>query len=938
MCALGSRATVGFADEAQDSPSAETLTTVRVGYYESRNFLTGASDDDTKRGYGYEYLQRAASYAGWRFEYVYGTWDELYDQLARGEIDMLPGVSCTDEHAREVLFPSTSMLNETYYVYRSTFDGSITETDSSTLTGKRIGVVEDTNSERNFTEWLVKEGCEPVVVPYPSASEMREAFASGAIEGFVSSDNVAYSIEDAIPALIVGREPYYLAVAPGKEALLEKLNDVQSIMYSQDRAFLDELQIRYAADSSASAYLSSAETEWIETHPSLTVGYLNDYLPYCDTGSDGNATGLMVDVLGAMFDSLPVSWTPTISYRAFDDQGDLFAALKAGEIDVAFPVGGETWYAESNGFLRSSAVTSPAMELVYKGSASFDDAVKTVAVNRHNLLQQNYTSMYFPDAEIVECSSIGDCLAAVREGRAGATVVNGLRASALLNSEADLVSVQLPDSDDRCFGVMTGNGVLLQILNRGLGIVGENYGMNVSYRYTEGLFTYSIFDFVRDNWQVLVAIAAVIAVAAVVLVALRFRKMRREKEREAEQNRLLEQALDQAERAIEAKDVPLGNLSHDIRTPLNGILGVMDVNASCEDEAMVKENIAKARAAARQLLCLVDDLLEMSKLKSGDVEIASEPFDIADVMADVLSGVKSQAKEAGVTIVCKDSQKRGCDDDALCRALEALRGVRVVGSPTYVRQVLTNVFDNAVRYNKQGGSVVWDASVELAEDGKAWFACSVSDTGRGMDPEAQNHLFEPFYQGEKGARSIYPGSGLGMAIASSLVELMGGSIDVQSASGEGTTISLRVPFDFAERACPLSETGQAQSIAGMRILLVEDNDLNLEITQCVLEREGAAVELARNGEQAVRAFEASPVGSIDAVVMDIMMPVMDGYEATRAIRALDRADAATVPIIAITANVFDDDRARALAAGMNEHLPKPLDPDCLVAALNKLRA
>lgn len=831
------------------------------------------------------------------------------------------------------------MLNETYYVYRPLFDESIVGTGPETLTGKRIGVVDGSNSERNFTSWLKRKGCAPVVSSYSDAAEMKAAFASGAIDGFVSSDNVAYSFEGSTPAMIVGREPYYLAVAPGQDSLLTTLNDVQSIMYSQDRAFLNELQIRFAADSSASAYLTAAEIEWMETHSSLTVGYLSDYLPYCDTDANDEPTGLMVDVLFATLDSLPASWDPDITFQGFADQGDLFAALKAGDIDVAFPVGGETWYAESNGFLRSSAVASPAMDLVYKAGAEFDVATKTIAVNRHNLLQQNYTATYFPDAEVVECDSIDECLAAVKEGRAGCTVVNGLRASALLTAETELMSAQLPASDDRCFGVMEGNGVLLQILNRGLGIIGENYGMNASYRYTDGLFTYSVFDFMRDNWQVLVAIAAALIAVAVFCVALRFRKIHREKQREEEQNRRLEEALEQAERASRAKDVLLGNLSHDIRTPLNGILGVMDVNASCSDEAAVKENITKARAAARQLLCLVDDLLEMGKLKSGDVEITPEPFVIADVMTDVLSGVKPQAKEAGVSIVCGEFPESGCEGAATCQAIERIAQVRVVGSPTYLRQVLANVFDNAVRYNKSGGRVVWDASLDLPEKGdETWFTCVVSDTGKGMDLEARSHLFEPFYQGEASARSIYPGSGLGMSIASSLVELMGGEIEVQSAPGEGTTVTLRVPFDLVDRSCALPTADAPQSIEGERILLVEDNDLNLEITQYVLEREGAVVVLARNGEQAVEAFKASPVASIDAVVMDVMMPVMDGYEATRAIRALDRPDAATVPIVAITANVFEDDRARAFEAGMNEHLPKPLDPDCLVAVLAKLRA
>ncbi len=938
MCLFGVRAVPAFADEVSASDDSSNLTTVRVGYYESRNFLVGAVDDAPKSGYGYEYLQRAASYAGWRFEYVYGTWSELYDKLAHGEIDMLPGVAFTSEHADEVAFPSASMLNETFYIYRAANDDSISGSDASTLSGKRLGVVGKSLSERSFEAWLSRNGAKPTVVEYPSSIEMRDAFEWGGIDAFISSDNVAYRFDDVIPTFIVGKEPYYLAVAAGRGDLLSALNDVQSVMNSQDRSFIDELQVRYAADSAASAYLTPAETEWMASHRSLTVGYLNDYLPFCDTDENGNVTGLMVDVLAAMIDSLPLSWNVDVAYRGYDDQSDLFEALKSGSVDVAFPVGGETWYAEENGFLRSSPVASPAMDLVYRESATFEDAVGSIAVNRHNLLQRNYALMNFPAASFVECDSIEDCLDAVRSGRAGSTIVNGLRAGALLSAETQLVSVQLPDSDDRCFGATAGNGVLLQVLNRGLGIIGEDYGMNVSYRYTDGLFTYGFADFVRDHWKEIVVALLVIVALAVVLTVLRFRKIQREKARKEEQNRALEKALDQAERASKAKDMLLGNLSHDIRTPLNGILGVMESNASCTDEKTVEENISKARSAARQLLCVVDDLLEMSKLKSGDIEIAAEAFSLGDVVGDALSGVTPQAREAGVSIRCKQAQDEGCENALECKAIEQLRSHRVVGSPTYVRQVLANVLDNAVRYNKPGGSVVWNASLERDGASSAVFTCTVEDTGIGMSPEVKERLFEPFFQGEETARSVYPGSGLGMPIVGALVDLMGGTIDVESSLGKGTTVEVRIPLGLEDGKDleTIAARDAGAGLSDLRILLVEDNDLNLEITQSVLERMGAKVVVARNGEQAVRVFEESPVGSIDAVIMDIMMPVMDGYAATRAIRALDRADAPTVPIVAITANVFADDRARALDAGMNEHLPKPLDADRLAAVLAAL--
>ena len=919
--------------------SATDVQTVRVGYYESHGFLEGAADGVPKSGYGYEYMQRAASYAGWHLEYVYGSWNELYEKLANGEIDMLPGVSRIGTHIDAALFPSVSMLCETFYVYRGVFDDSLAGNDIGSFSGKRIGVVSDSNSEINFDAWYADNGCDAQVVRCASVADMRQAFNAGELDAFVSSDNIAHDFEGVIPVEIVGKEPYYLAISKNRSDLLGKLNDVQSIMNSQDRAFLNELQIRYAADSAASAYLTPAETAWIENTPTLTVGYVNNYLPYCDTDKNGNATGLMVDVLSAALDSLPVAWEPDITFKAFDDQRDLFDALKSGEVDLAFPVGGETWYAEANGFLQSSAVVSPSMELVFCDDRDFSDAAARIAVNKHNLLQQNYVKTYFPDADLVECESITDCLSAVRDGRANGTIVNGLRAGALLNSQTHLVSAQLPASDDRCFGVMQGNGTLLQIINRGLGIIGENYGTNVSYHYTEGLFTYTLGDFVRDNWVAFAVAAAIVAALIVALAVRHFRRMRAENQREIEQNRRLEEALAQAERASKAKDVLLGNLSHDIRTPLNGILGVMDVNASCADDQQVKDNMQKAKRAANQLLCLVDDLLEMSELKSGAVEIGSESFALAPIVDDVLADVCEQAKEAGVSVVCADAALDGCSCSQVPGAAARFLGdAQVIGSPVYVRKVLFNVFDNAVRYNVSGGSVAWSVSLEPAESGRVLFTCTVRDTGEGMSEEYLTRLFEPFSQARATARSLYPGSGLGMPIARSLVELMGGSIDVQSTLGKGTQVVVRIPFSLDQRKGDAAGARDVRAgVAGMHILLAEDNDLNREITQCVLEREGAKVLLARDGAQALAAFKAAPTGSIDAVVMDVMMPVMNGLEATRAIRGLSRPDAQSVPIIAMTANAFEEDRKKALDAGMNEHLGKPVDSARLIAVLARCR-
>ena len=897
---------------------------MKIGYYESRDFQEGAADGARKSGYGYEYLQRVASYAGWHYEYVYGTWTELYQKLCDGEIDMLAGVSETEGREHRVKFPSSSMLSETFYIYDDASNETIDGDDPATFAGARIGVVAGSNAQTAFDEWLGETGCGATAVEFATFDDMRAAFDAGDVVAIVSADNVVHGEADMAPAQIVGKAPYYLAVANGRSDLLMRLNEVLAIMNSQDRVFLDSLQSRYAADSSVNVYITADEKRWMAQHATLTVGYLDDYLPYCDTDSDGRATGLMVDVLGEMLDRLPGDWTPDIQTRAFANQADLIAAVNNGEIDLAFPVGGGSWYAEEHHFLLSSPVVSPSMNLVARGIDNLADEPASVAVNSNNLLQRLYVERAFPDAAIVECDSIDDCLSAVVSGKAVATVVNGLRASALLSSEPALASLQLPESDDRCFGASEENGVLLQLVNRGLGIIGENYGTDASYDYTAGLFKYTFYDFLSDNWAVIAAIATLACAAAVALAYRRYRRLCRENMREIEQNRRLGEALAQAERASHAKDELLANLSHDMRTPLNGILGMMDINDSCDDPAVARANREKARSAARQLLGLVDDLLEMSKLKSGDFQMAREEFLLADVVDAALADVRAYAAGADVTVLYSGHSR-------------ALSAMRVVGSPTYMRQILMSVLDNAVRYNKSGGRVVLEADLARGES-RARFTCSITDTGVGMSEEYVARIFEPFSQGEQSARSVYQGSGLGMAIVKSLVEFMGGEVVVESHAGQGTRVGISLPFDVAEVCEAGHAANAAPSIEGMRVMVVEDNDLNLEIAKCVVERAGAkVVAVARDGAQAVETFAASPAGSIDAILMDVMMPVMNGYDAARAIRRLPHEDARGVIIVALTAKAFESDRAEALAAGMDEHLPKPLDAERMIAVLARCR-
>ena len=384
-------------------------------------------------------------------------------------------------------------------------------------------------------------------------------------------------------------------------------------------------------------------------------------------------------------------------------------------------------------------------------------------------------------------------------------------------------------------------------------------------------------------------------------------------------------AAKKAEAANEAKTEFLQRMSHDIRTPINGICGMVNMaDHYADDMEKQKEYRTKVKEASNLLLELVNDVLDMSKLESGEIVLEEIPFNLSSIYREVFVVIEQVAAEQNLQIVWEKKEITHRD---------------LIGSPRYVKRVMMNILSNAMKYNRENGHI-YISCIEIPsgqpETTTMEFVCR--DTGIGMTEEFQKHIFEPFAQEHAGSRTKFAGTGLGMPISKKLIEKMGGTITFESAEGIGTTFVIRIPFkidldvDIREEQADVSE----KSIKGLHILLAEDNELNMEIAEFVLQNEGAEVSKAWNGEETVELFRKSESGEFDAILMDIMMPVMNGYEATKMIRSLDREDAKVIPIIAMTANAFTEDRLRAKEAGMNEHIAKPFDTKLLVKIIHKL--
>lgn len=429
------------------------------------------------------------------------------------------------------------------------------------------------------------------------------------------------------------------------------------------------------------------------------------------------------------------------------------------------------------------------------------------------------------------------------------------------------------------------------------------------------------YAFLKQSSFTTFRVAMVAVIVSVLLAVCIYYTLRHQQEQEAQQKMALREAMEKADAANRAKSTFLLNMSHDIRTPLNGIIGLIKINMAHLDNAQrARENYQKMLVSANHLLSLINDVLEVSKLEDGSMEIAHEPVCLEEVFRDVSSIISERTQEGGITLEIGHPE---------------LPVPYVYGSSLHLRQIFLNLYGNCIKYNKPGGKIKTTVSCLDLQQDRVTYRWTITDTGVGMSQEFLQHIFEPFTQEHTSARSVYQGTGLGMNIVKSLIDRMGGTISVTSKEGVGSTFVVTIPFEIAEKPVENKAISQQTgSIQGLSLLLAEDNELDAEIAKTLLEDKGAVVTQVGNGQQAVECFQKCQTGTFDAILMDIMMPVMDGLTAAKTIRSLDRPDAASIPIIAMTANAFHEDAEKCFAAGMNAHLAKPLEIEQVVATID----
>ena len=506
--------------------SAEEPAVVRVGYYENEIFQEGAEDGVIKRGYAYEYYRKLSEYTGWKYEYVYGSYNELYQKLLDGEIDFLAGLAKTDDRKGLIGYPAAAMGSETYNLIKHAADESITN-DFATLSNKRIGVL-DGAMVGALNKFLNDYGVNATVVTYGDYQDLLDAFDNNVINVIAVEGSGTYGRAHAELLYTFGSTDYYLCVDIRNKELLKELNNTQRKLAAEEPFYLYMLRMKYYPAAISSKAFSADEQEWLKHHDTLKIGYLKNYLPYSDMDETGNVTGLLKDLLPSMLEAMDIQ-NLKIEYKAYDSYDDMIAALENRTLDVAFPVGGGIYFLEENGVSPTNAVLYSRTELIYRGMHSSDE-VSSFAVNTNNRMQYYYVKANFPNAEIVEFSSTEDCLAAVRDGRVQATTLNEFRAGSILKNRRfrELSMKPLPHSEERAFGVHVGNSGLLKLLNRGLNVVGKERPEKIVYNYVDNLYSYTLYDMFMDNQWLFALIVAALAALVTWFFA---RKSKRERER-----------------------------------------------------------------------------------------------------------------------------------------------------------------------------------------------------------------------------------------------------------------------------------------------------------------------------------------------------------------------------------------------------------------------
>ena len=871
--------------------------TVRVGWYEGTYNTTGP--DGRRRGYSYEYQQAVAVHTGWKYEYVEGSWAELMSMLKKGEIDLLGGISYAEERSDSMLFSELPMGEDKYYLYVDPAHTDISTSDLSTLNGKRIGMLPDSVPARMFHEWEKSHGVSAQQVDITGADDVRQKLQNHEIDGFILNESPQWERDNISAVLLIGGSYNYFAISKKRPDLKEELDQAMQKIVKENPFYIEDLYKRYCSANSLET-LTDEEQNWLEQHGAVRIGYLkNDVgVSFADTES-GETVGIINDYVSLASGCLGEQ-AIEFQLTGFDSQEEELQALKDNRIDMIFHMNQNPYEAEQNDIILSNTVFEVNVA-VLTGVEKFDEnGENTVAVSRGNLLGKWYISFNYPSWKIREYDTSAEVEKAVQSGEADCFVVKAGQSLKIL-ADSKMRSVFLTKSSTSCFAVTRENTTLMNILNKTIQTLPDSRLSSQFYVYENEPGKVTLTEYIKDNLLV-VSIGFIGAVLVIVWIIVYLLIKARK-------------AQIQAEKANAAKSDFLFNMSHDIRTPMNALLGYSELMKRELTDPKLMDYQEKMEQSGNLLLSIINNVLDMARIESGKVELDEDYVKIRDIYQGIYKIFQAEAEKKGIHLKMEYDVKHE----------------HVICDETKNKEIFLNLISNAVKYTASGGRVTIRIT-ELDCDRKDYvrIRTQVIDTGIGMSEEFLPSLFEAFARERNTTDGKIAGTGLGMPIIKKYIDMMYGTIEVESKQGEGSKFTVTLEYRIAdksyyERATEKFSDMDETRISGKHILLAEDNDLNAEIAEFILEDMGLIVDRVEDGVQCVSRIEQKPAGTYDLILMDIQMPNMDGYKATEVIRDLSDKNKANIPIIAMTANAFEEDRKKALAKGMNGHIAKPVD-------------
>ena len=1040
---------------------------VKVGWYEDSYNITGENGE--RSGYGYEYQQSVAAYTGWKYKYVKAGWSDLLKMMQKGELDLMSGVSYTEERAKTMLFSELPMGEEKYYLYADITNTDISASNLKSLNDKRVGLLEGSIHATQFYKWEKKQKLHLQHVSINGLEDAMEKLKNHEIDCVVSAETPQLVDAGLSAIAVTGGSDIYFVVNKKRPDIKEELDNAMRKIQNDRPFYADELYQRYLSAVS-SPVLSKEEKNWVNKHGAIRIGWLNN-----DAGvSNFNQrtkefSGVLTDYIQLAADCLS-NQTLQFDLVGFKSQEEQMQALKDGKIDMIFHFGQNPYVAEQNGFILSNTVLSANMAAVIPKKYFDENAENTVAIEKGNLLFKWYISYNYPKWKVIEYKSSKAVEKAVRDGKADCFITESGQLTKYTEDNT-FHSVYLTQMSKSSFAVRQEDTILVSVLNKTLKTMPSSMLNGALSTYDSTLKKVTVMDFVKENLLIIAAIciAVFLLILIIILGFLRKARAAEVKAKQAasqtlelnsklkESHKELETALLRAESANSAKTTFLNNMSHDIRTPMNAIIGFTSLAAShVDNKAKVKEYLSKISTSSEHLLSLINDILDMSRIESGKVKIDENPLNLPELLHDIRTIVQPNIASKQL--------------DFLIDTVD-VKDENIIADKLRLTQILLNILSNGIKFNKTGGTIsLRIKQMKSAPTGYGSYQFIIRDTGIGMKPEFQKHIFESFSREETSTVSGIQGTGLGMAITKNIVDMMGGTITVKSEEGQGSEFVVNLTFklsgekksyekiehlqglkvlvadddtdtclsissmlteigmrsewtvsgkeavirakhsmeigdefyayiidwlmpdmngietvrrirrvigdsqpiiiltaydwsDVEEEAreagvtafCEkplfmsqlrdlLSNPGSKEKetkekefdYSGKRILLVEDNELNMEIAQTILEDVGFIIDTANDGVAAVEKMEQASAGQYDLILMDIQMPIMNGYEAAKRIRGLKNPEIASVPIVAMTANAFEEDREKSYEAGMNGHLAKPVSVEKLMEMIHRV--